>query len=89
MINNIDANRVGHLMGQATFPTPDPVNTRQSDQPDAALHVSFDSLIVQAKDSAKADATAVEEARQLLLSGRLTSPENVRSAAQNILSFGI
>jgi hypothetical protein len=89
MINNIDINRVGHLMGQASFPTPDPVNTRQTNQADAALHVSFGDLISQAKNSAEADAAAVEEARQLLVSGQLTSLENVQSAAQNILSFGI
>lgn len=89
MIHNIDANRVGHLMGQAPLPTPDPVNSRQSDQVDAALHVSFGDLISQAKDSAQADAAAVEEARQLLLSGRLTSQENVQAAARNMLTTGI
>jgi hypothetical protein len=89
MINNIDINRVGHLMGQASFPTPDPVDTRRSNEADAALQVSFEDLINQAKNSAEADAATVEEARQLLLSGQLTSQENVQSAAQNILKFGI
>ncbi len=89
MIHNIDANRVGQIMGQASMPTPDPANTRQSSEADAALHVSFGDLINQAKDSAKADAAAVEEARELLLSGKLTSPQNVESAARNILRFGI
>lgn len=89
MIHNIDANRVGQIMGQASMPTPDPVNTRQTSQADAALHVSFGDLINQAKDSAQADAAAVEEARELLLSGKLTSPENVQAAAQNMLSFGV
>lgn len=89
MIHNIDNNRVGQIMGQASMPTPDPVNTRQTNEADAALHVSFADLISQAKDSAQADAAAVEEARELLLSGKLTSPQNVQSAAQNILNFGI
>ena len=33
MIHNIDANRVGQLIGQASMPTPDPINTRQTDLP--------------------------------------------------------
>lgn len=89
MINNIDINRVGPLMGQASFPTPDPVNTHRTSQADASMQVSFENLINQAKNSAEADAIAVEEARQLLASGQLTSPENVQSAARNILNFGI
>lgn len=89
MINNIDMNRVGPLMGKASFPTPDPVNTRRGSQADASLHVSFEDLINQAKNSAEADAAAVQEARQLLASGQLTRPENVQSAARNIISFGI
>jgi len=89
MINNIDINRVGPLMGQASFPTPDPVNTPRGSQADASLHVSFEDLINQTKNSAEAEAVAVEEARQLLASGQLTSLENVQAAAMNILNFGI
>ncbi len=89
MIHNIDANRVGHLMGQAPLPTPDPVHSRQSDQVDASLHVSFGDLVSQAKDSAQADAAAVEEARQLVLSGRLLTSENIQATAENMLKTGI
>lgn len=89
MIQNINTNGVGHLIGQSSFPTSDPVPTRKTDDADAALHISFDDLISKAKDPGSAEATAIEEARQLLLSGQLTSPQNIQSAAQNILKFGI
>jgi hypothetical protein len=89
MIHNINNNNVGHLIGQPTVPTADPVANRPKNDADAALYVSFDDLIGKADDSDKAQAAAVEEARQLLLSGQLTSPEHIRSAAQSIVTFGI
>ncbi len=89
MIHNINTNSVGHLMGQASLSAADPVATRPANDADAALHISFDDLIGKAKDSTEAQATAVEEARQLLLSGQLISPENIASAARNILTSGI
>lgn len=89
MIQNINTNNVGHLIGPSSFPTSDPVAARRTNDADAALHVSFDDLISKAKDPDPTEATAVEEARQLLLSGQLTSPQNIQSAAENILKFGI
>jgi hypothetical protein len=89
MIQNINTNSVGHLIGQSSVPSTDPVVARRTNDADAALHVSFDDLIGKAKDSAEVEATAIEEARQLLLSGQLTSHENIVSAAQNILNSGI
>ena len=46
-------------------------------------------LIEKAKQSPAAGTDSVQEARELLLSGKLTSPENVRAAAESILDFGI
>jgi len=89
MINNIDRNQVRHLVGQPSPPNTDPAATRPTEQADAALQVRFGDLINQAKQSAQTDTDAVREARQLLSSGQLTSPENIASAAQNMLSFGI
>ena len=91
MINNINANQVGHLLGQPTVPNTDPAVTRPANDADAdaALQVRFGDLIAQAKQSAQDDTDAVRQARQLLNSGRLTSMENIRSAAENMLKHGI
>lgn len=89
MINNIDSNQVRHLVGQPAPANTDPATTRPASQADAALQVRFGDLINQAKQSAQTDDAAVCEARQLLNSGQLTSPENVASAAMNMLNFGI
>ncbi len=89
MINNIDANQVGSILGKTPLPNPDATNKRVQDDTDVTLQVSFADLINQAKESEAADPAAVEEAKELLLSGELTSPENIRSAAENMLRFGV
>ncbi len=89
MIDNINAGQVGHTLGKTSLPSPEPANKPAQSDTDATLQVSFADLINKARESATADTNAVEEARELLLSGQLTSPENIRSAAGNILCFGI
>ncbi len=89
MINNINSNQIGHLMGQQPLPNADPAVSRPTEDADAALQVRFGDLISQAKQSAQTDTDAVKEARGLLRSGRLTSPENIASAAENMLTYGI
>jgi hypothetical protein len=89
MIDNINANQVGHIVGKTSVPNPEPANKRAQEDTDVALQVSFADLINKAKDSVPADTNAVEEARELLLSGQLTSPERIRSAIEDILRSGI
>ncbi len=89
MIDNISANPMGQLVGKTPSSQPDPANTRAQNDPDVALQVDFAGLIEKAKQTPQDDAVAVTEARKLLRSGELTDPRNIRSAAMNILKFGI
>ncbi len=89
MIDNIQNNQAAHAMGSSAFPHADAANRRLCEDPDATLQVNFADLINQAVQAAEADADAVQKARELLQSGQLTTPENIRSAAQNIVTFGI
>ena len=52
---------------------------------DASLQVNYAPVIQDNDDNAE----AVEHARNLLLSGELESPENIKDAAENIIEFGI
>ncbi len=88
MIENIHNSQVAHAMGSSTSPHA-AANRRLSEGSDATLQVNFADLIGQALQGAEADADAVQQARQLLESGRLTSAENIRSAAENIVTFGV
>lgn len=56
---------------------------------DDSLQIRFDSLIEKAKQPPEPDNTAVQRARELLLSGQLDTPDNIRQAAENIAKLGI
>ena len=76
-------------MGKTPLPHPDPANTRSPSDSDATIQVQFADILNRARQAEEADSDAVQKARELLLSGRLTSPENVRAAAENIVNFGV
>jgi len=67
------------------FPARPPVGN----DADASLNVDYASLIERAVQTQDADAAAVEQAKKLLLSGELESPLNIRTAAENIVRFGV
>ena len=56
---------------------------------DVSIQVKYAALIDEAVQEPKGDAKRLERARELLLSGQLESPENIREAAENILKYGI
>lgn len=91
MINNIDTSQMQHIPGKPPFQQPDPAKTPSVDNAEVSIQLGFDSLVQQTMEisEAKADADAVQEARRLLQSGRLDTPQNVRAAAEDILKFGI
>jgi hypothetical protein len=89
MIDNINANQVGHLLGKSFPLNADAPASRPHNDADAALNVRFGDLINQARQSAADNSQAVHEARELLESGRLTSSQNIEAAARNMLSCGI
>jgi len=89
MIDNINANQVGHLLGKSLPFNTDAPASRPRNDADAALNVRFGDLINQARQSAAEKSQAVDEARELIESGRLTSSQNIEAAARNMLSFGI
>ena len=89
MLEKIDNNQVPGIFKELPPKQPDSSNVPASNEGDASLQVSYDSLIEQAKQIPPEDASVVQQARQLLLSGQLESPENIRAAAENIVKFGI
>jgi hypothetical protein len=89
MIENISTSQTSPILGNTPLQSVDPAKSRPANDSDATLQISFADLIEKAKQSSAANTDSVQEARELLLSGKLTSPENIRSAAENILDFGI
>ena len=68
--------------------TPQP-RTASTDPVDADLGSDYSSVISRALQSDEIDLQAVEQAASLLASGRLDTPQNAQSAAENLLKFGI
>ena len=56
---------------------------------DVSIQVNYASLIDEAVQGPKGDSHRVQQARELLLSGQLESPENIRAAAESIVEYGI
>ncbi|MHC4426099.1 MAG: hypothetical protein ACYSYV_08390 [Planctomycetota bacterium] len=88
MIDKVDANppliESGSSSGQ-----PNSAGAPPDNEADVSVQVDYASLIDKAMQSPQADTQLVRQARELLLSGQLESPENTRKAAESIIKLGI
>jgi hypothetical protein len=89
MIDNVHNSQITQAMGRSTVPHTDATSKTAADRLDATLQADFADLINQAIQASETETDAVQRARALLQSGQLTSVENIRSAAENIITFGI
>jgi hypothetical protein len=89
MIDNIHDSQITQAMGRNAVPHTDATNKTAADRSDATLQADFADLINQAIRASQTETDAVRRAQALLQSGQLTSLENIRSAAENIITFGI
>jgi hypothetical protein len=89
MIDNVQNSQMARGMGKAALPHADPINKPATDGSDATLQVTFADLINQAQQVPMTETDAVQRARALLQSGQLTSLQNIRSAAQDIVTYGV
>jgi len=89
MIDNVQNNQIGQTTGRTILPHPDPASKPAADGSDATLQVTFADLINQAAQTPETETDAVQKARELLQSGQLTTPQNIRSAAEAIVTYDI
>jgi uncharacterized protein (UPF0147 family) len=89
MIDKINNNQISDILRDTSVRQPNCLRSSADNKADALLQVSYESLVEKAQEEPAEDAKAVERARQLLLTGQLDSPANIRKAAENILKFGI
>ena len=89
MIEKIDNNQFLDILKESSAIQPEPSKGSASNQTDALLRVSYESLIEKAKQIPPEDTSVVQRARELLLSGQLDNPENIRAAAEAIVKFGV
>jgi len=88
MIGKIDTNQFplepGSSPGQ-----PNTAGVVPDNDADVSVQVNYAFLIEKALQQPEGDDQLVERARDLLLSGQLESQENIRQAAENIITLGV
>jgi hypothetical protein len=89
MIDKININQIPDFRESSSAKQAGQAKPQPNEQADASLQIEYASLIEKAVKTPRDDDSAVEKARELLLSGRLDSPENIRQAAENIIKFGV
>jgi hypothetical protein len=88
-VDNIHIDRVGQTLGKTPSLYPDPANMHPPSVSDAAVQVDFADILNKARQADELGTDSVQKARELLLSGQLTSPENIRATAESIITSGI
>jgi len=88
MIEKIDNNQVPDVLKDISKQS-GPSAPKANNLEDASLQITHQEIIEQAGQVPSQDINAVEEARKLILSGQLDTPENIRAAAENIAKFGV
>lgn len=89
MINKVNHNPITEILRDASARPSQSRQTSVGSKADASLDVSYESLVNQARQEPADDAGIIERARQMVLSGELDKPENIRAAASNMVKFGI
>ena len=88
MIEKINTNQPLIDSGMS-FGQPNSARALPDKDEDVSVQVNYASLIEKAMQEPENDAQRVHKARELLLSGKLESTENIRQAAENIVKYGI
>ena len=88
MIDPVNANQIQDLFAKPSKAT-NPTETSPNNGADATLEIDYDSLIKEVTQIPQTDAQAVQQAKELLASGELENPQNIRQAAENIVDLGI
>ena len=89
MIDNIRNNQIAQALGMNALPHPDTAGKPATGGSDATLRIDFADLIDQALAASETEQDAVRKAREMLQAGQLTTPQNIRAAAENIRTLGI
>jgi len=89
MINKIDAHQIQDVLARPASQQASSAKALADGGVDISLQINYASLVDKAMLTQRTDAEVVQHASELLRSGLLESPENVRAAAENIVKFGV
>jgi len=89
MIDKIDNSQIQDILGRSSSKQPESAKVPSDSSADVSIQVDYVSLINKATQIQQSDPDAIDKAKELLLSGKLESLQNIRAAAENIIKFGI
>lgn len=89
MIEKIYNNQIQDFLEKPSSEQSNSAGALPDNDVDASLQVDYASFIDMAAQVQQTDAKAVQLAQELLLSGQLETPENIRAAAENIAELGV
>jgi hypothetical protein len=89
MIDNIENTRIQDIPNNSPTWQSDSAKIPFGGDNDVSLQVSFAYIINRATQIPQTDNKAVQEARELLKSGRLENNASTRTAAEKIIELGI
>ena len=89
MIDKIGANNQPLIESGTSSGQPNPPGAFRGKDVDVSVQVDYASLVDKAMQPPERDDQRVQEAREILKSGKLNSMKIFKSAARNILKYGI
>ena len=89
MIDKININQISDHFDGSSVGKSNHSKDITNNEADATLQIDNARLMEQAANSQPTDADAVQKARELIQSGQLDTPANIKEAAANIAKFGV
>jgi hypothetical protein len=89
MIEKVDTNQINNFLEKSSSRQPNNAVALPGNDPAVSIQVDYASFIDSALKIPQEDYLIVERAKELLLSDRLDSPDNVKTAAENMITLGI
>lgn len=89
MIEKLDINQIHGFLEKSSSRQPNSAAAFPGNDADVSVQVDYARFIDMAAKTQESDAQTVQQAKELLLSGRLESSENIERAARSIVDYGI
>jgi hypothetical protein len=89
MIDKININQISDRFDGSQAGQQNRSKAVANSQADATLQIDYARLIEQAINSKPTENDAVQKAKELIQSGQLDNPANIKEAAANIIKFGV
>ena len=89
MIDKINNENIADFIEKTTNQQPNKVTAPENSRKGDSIQVNYADLIDKAIQISKTDSEAIQNAKQLIASGELDSPEHIQATAENIIDFGI